>query len=114
MPSPEPVKAVAPRIAALPPTPPAEVTPAKSVAARSAHALAAHVYWVQFRVFKSAEAAMKFAAGFADPKLTLEPGPGLGWRALVGPFTQRATAQSKARELGKHGYSTQIHEAPRE
>jgi len=113
-PSAEPIKPVAPsRIAALPSSPPADVAPSKST--QGVRAIAARVsYWVQLGVFRSAESATKFAAGVTDPKLTLETGPGLALRVLVGPFADKVAAVSKARELRSQGYSTQIREAPRE
>ncbi len=113
-PSAAPIKAAAPsRIAALPSVPPAVVAPSKST--QGVRAITARVsYWVQLAVFKSAESATKFAAGVTDPKLTLETGPGLALRVLVGPFADKVAAASKARELRSQGYSTQIREAPRE
>ncbi|MGH7356735.1 MAG: SPOR domain-containing protein, partial [Candidatus Rokuibacteriota bacterium] len=116
-PSVEPVRpASPPRVVALPPAPAPPVEIASSRPARSARALAARVsYWVQIGAFKSAEAATKFASTVRDPKLTLETGPGLVLRVLVGPFADRIAANSKALELRSvYGYSTQIHEAPRE
>jgi cell division septation protein DedD len=69
-------------------------------------------YWVQVGAFQSLDRLVDTASALRDQSVTLvtEPDHPLT-RVMVGPFTDRATAASKVRELRARGYQAFIAEA---